>query len=59
MTDSELIAEVLKSIYDKAINELEFHAAGHLNDGESALATTFINIIKDTHNEYCSPENRL
>lgn len=59
MTDSELIAGVLKSLYDNAVNELENHAAGHLNDGESALATAFINIIKDTHNEYCSPENRL
>lgn len=59
MDNSEIIAGVLKSLYDNAVNEFKNHSAGRLSDNELAIADRFINVIKDTHNEYCKPSDRL
>ena len=53
MDNSEIIAGVLKSLYDNAVNEFKNHSAGCLSDNELAIANKFINVIKDTYNEYC------
>lgn len=59
MDNSEIIAGVLKSLYDNAVNEFKNHSAGCLSDNELAIANKFINVIKDTYNEYCKPSDRL
>ena len=59
MDNSEIIAGVLKSLYDNAVNEFKNHSAGRLSDNELAIADRLINVINDTHNEYCKPSDRL
>ena len=57
--DSKNVVDILKSLYDNAVNEFDNHPTNNLTDNEKVLIEKFKNVIKDTYNEYCEPSDRL
>lgn len=58
MSNSE-ISKILKSLYNNLVNEIDIQRGGSLDDSSQQLGDAVKAAVKDVHNEYCDPSDRI
>ena len=51
--------QILETLYNNIVNEVDNHCSGSLDNSTLMLFDHLKIAIKDTHNEYCKPEDRI
>lgn len=58
MSNAE-ISKLLKSLYDNLVNEIDNQLGGSLDDNSQRLGDAVKTAVKEVHNEYCDPSDRI
>lgn len=53
------ISKVLKSLYVNLVNEIDNQLGGSLDDSSQRLGDAVKAAVKEVHNEYCDPSDRI